>query len=248
MDAKKSIDYLEQAVYAGKIREEEIDARVFKILQAKEYLQLHQQRLVDEQNLEALVNRPYARALKKRLYSEAITVVNNKSGMIPLALDVSMVVQIGGTKKNAFLQELVKEHPWSVSYLSSKMSSEQARAAAKKTANTVLVPIFDMNKLESKNFGISAGTLEFLKNLQRDGKKIILVLFGSPYSVKLFSCSGHPAAPAIASGDGWEPFDKAQGRQGRRTIILAYEDDPDAQTGAARVLLGSQVATGQSFF
>ena len=243
VDIPKAIDYLVVAVQDGRLSEECIDKKVLKILQAKEYVGLHKKRLVPTKNIEAKVNTAYAQDLKKQLYADAVTLIADERlcesarGQVPWRLNnfnrgecfaeqnvsnhADCIVQIGGKKENVFIKTMVENRHFPLRYIAATLTAEEARqqAAKFKKGDTVVVAIYDMQKLLQKNFGIAPGTVLFVEKLKQRGVKVILVLFGSPYSIKLFS--------------------------DQRPIIVAYEDDPDAQLAAANVLLGKQMARGQ---
>ena len=69
-----------------------------------------------------------------------------------------------------------------------------------------------MNKYAQDRCGLSAFTLSLLDELVERGKNVVLVLFGSPYSLEYFKKVG--------------------------TVVLAYEDDVEVQKAAAKVIAG----------
>lgn len=247
VDVPKTIASIEAAVHAGVLSEDEIDTHVLKVLQAKEALQLAEHRLVPVESVQKIITTEYALNLKKRLYQEAITVVGPSihssrklrtlgvSGKVPARgecfsnlreKNVSnhaglCVVQIGGKKHSAFMHTLCAQRMCMPHYCSASMSKKDAEAAAKKlqACDTIVISVFDMNKFAMKTFGISAGTLALLQQLRQHKKKIVVVLFGSPYSVQLFDAHD--------------------------SLVVAYEDDPDAQEAAAHVVAGTRRAVGQ---
>src|SRR5437016_7837902 len=82
-DLPQAVATIEKAVRDGVISQKELDADVLKILQAKERLQLHKNRIVSEKNLSKKVSTSAARELKKKLYRAAITLVG-ESDLLPL--------------------------------------------------------------------------------------------------------------------------------------------------------------------
>ena len=108
----------------------------------------------------------------------------------------------------------------SIHYLASAPSEESIHQVLKevKNARTVIVSLFGMNKYSRKNFGIADNSLSLIKELQKN-HHVVLTIFGNPYSLKNF---GNESA-----------------------IIVAYEDDPDAQQAAAKVLLGQLAPQGK---
>jgi len=219
VDVPKTIASIEAAVHAGILSEDEIDAHVLKVLQAKEALHLAEHRLVSTESVQKIITTEYALNLKKRLYQEAITVVGpsiHSSRKLRMGF-----VQIGGKKQSSFMHTLCAQRACMPHYCSASMSKNDAESMAKKLQvyDTIVISVFDMNKFAMKNFGISAGTLALLQQLRQLKKKIVVVLFGSPYSVRLFDTHD--------------------------SLVVAYEDDPDAQEAAAHVVAGTRRAIGQ---
>lgn len=218
----EAVKKIEEAVQDGRIPLEDLNKRVLKILTAKEKLNVHHHKPIDKTQLGAQLHTPHAYALKKRLYQEAITLVQNKQNMIPVkALTNTAVLQIGGTPESVFTKIVTGTQPCLSLYLSAHESKDMCDRAAKQleSFDVVIVGIFDMNKFESKQFGLSNNTLDLLHTLKAYGKRIIVTLFGNPYSLKYFK---HEDA-----------------------VIMAYEDDEDAQEAAAQVLFGQIQAKGK---
>ena len=73
-----------------------------------------------------------------------------------------------------------------------------------------------MNKFASQNWGITNETLRFIQQVNEQAKQlqqeVILVLFGSPYSLKLFEV--------------------------QQTIIVAYEEGYEAEMAVAKIING----------
>ena len=84
--------------------------------------------------------------------------------------------------------------------------------------DSVIISLMCINNVEQQQFGLSSTTLELIKQINQI-KKVVLVIFGSPYSLKYF--------------------------EDVPTIIMAYEDDPDAQEAAAKIITGELTARGK---
>jgi beta-N-acetylhexosaminidase len=233
LDVPKAVACFKQALADGRISMQELDARVLKILRAKEwvYMQHNQQEptLTPDQ-----LHTTVAYALKKQLYQEAITLARNQNAIIPLSANTTSIayLQIGGQQESQFKQTLQKTLAVSAHYISSTPNNKELEVVDNQlaNANTVIIALFDiiafrpMNKrLEETsttiNYGIADSTRDYIQQLQQQGKTVILVLFGTPYSMRLF-----PAMP---------------------TVIVAYENDDDAQEAAAEVVVGMRKATGK---
>lgn len=235
IDLEKAILTLHNAVLEGNLPESEIDEHVLKILQAKEQVKLNSQRELPSEDLFS----KDALKLKEKLFKEAITLVHEKESLPLSRFKKYAFVQIGRDVIMKDALELVyapyeeqkpKKLPPFISCLQKnlkghaffipKASDEEFLAEVLKKLNEfdeIIVGVFEMNKYAQKNYGITPSTLSFFKKMAP--KKVHICLFGSPYSLKYF--------------------------KDQETILMAYENDEDAQEGAAEILLGKRQATGQ---
>lgn len=221
VNVPEAVILIEQALATKQLSYEELDAHVLKILQAKQQQALQDNRFIEKETALQNLTTAYSYALKKKLYRAALTLVHNKNNILPLTPHIlnGALLQIGGSKNSMFEQSL--------GYLGLKNFYLNAQSSPTDTTNTleqlapyktIIVGVFDMNKFASKNYGLSQETRTLITHLSDRKKTVILALFGSPYSLKF--------------------FDKQD------AIIMAYEDDPDAQEAAADVITGKLTASG----
>lgn len=208
-----------QAVRDGIIKEEQIEGSALKILRAKQQVGLD---AYQEQPLplSEQFHVQDAYQLKGQLFNEAITVVRDTHNLLPLTVNDSTVVVFIEEEKTA-LHKRADATPVKVLSFSPDARGDILGEIQEelKDYETVVICVFGMNKYAQKQFGISRATRTFVDQLLDDGKKVVLVLFGSPYAVSLFDGVG--------------------------TMLVAYEPDIDAQFAAARVLRGKMEAVGQ---
>lgn len=242
-DVPLALAKIEQAVRSGTVSEKDIDQHVLRILRAKEQLGLHKkqhmQTIVSPEQLNTLP----ALELKKKLFAHAITLVKN-DGILPLKTSERIAVVTVGTPTQ-FSKSPGKLHDTTLLqqlhtlsnvltdnfYVPMNCSVEEAESLRKKLLNytIVLYAVYSMNYCAQQEFGISPQILQLIRaNREPSGsaqrhpfskKKNILALFASPYSLKHF---GDEAA-----------------------IVMAYEDDEDAQAAAARAILGLENPSGK---
>lgn len=218
VDVPSTVEAIEKALADGSFTHKELDQRVLKILTAKEKLMLHSNRMVEEQEARARLVTEHALALKKDAYQKAITHLGTKS-LVPIN-ESAAVVQVGGYLPSIFEQTLRRHISVPMYHLSSEPHDEAITFIEQKLSQkeTVYCALFGMNNKNSENYGLNEKLLQFIENLQQANKKIVLVLFGTPYALELFNKD--------------------------QESIIAYEDDADAQEAAAHVLLGIQAAQG----
>lgn len=218
----RAFELIEKALDQGAISESELDVRVLKILEAKEELMLHKNRFINISEALQALNTSEAQELKKRLYHAALTLVKNDKRILPLT-DTSKLCAVIVEKDAScpFAQTLKSQGSFPLySGLSEQLQDVLSQIKGDyATKDTVIVALFGMNKFAQQNYGIAQETREFIKNLSSLGKKVILVLFGTPYGLTFF--------------------------EDENSILIAYEDDKDAQEGAVRVLFGSLIPQGK---
>lgn len=220
----KAKEMIKKAIESGEVTQGELDRAVLKILIAKEWLGLNQERTVPSLADASPINTPEATVLRKSLYQNAITLLNNENKLVPITrLEERTIahVQVGGPDQGPFYQTLRKYGQVDYFYLASVSNANSRAAVLKKLKpyNTVIVSVQDMSKYAGRNFGISQGTREFITGVNKlEGTETLLTLFGSPYSLKF--------------------FDKED------AIVVAYESSDDAQVAAAEAIFGAISITG----
>lgn len=206
VDVPNAVRLIKQALQDGRLTERELDVHVEKVIAAKK-------RVINSKIVEyrrSNFHSPQAHALKKQLYTDAVTLVRNQEAVLPLSSTSSTAcITIGGVEKNSFASTLNNYQALPEIHVPASLDQVELKNLFREIQDyeTIIVALYEMNKFASKNYGIADSTLTLLRHLAHVGKKIILVVFGNPYSLQFFS-----TIP---------------------TIIMAYEDDSDAQEAAA---------------
>ncbi|MBI2386475.1 MAG: glycoside hydrolase family 3 C-terminal domain-containing protein [Elusimicrobia bacterium] len=228
-----------EAVRSGRLPEAELDQRVLRILRAKEALGLDRERLVPAENLSDKLMTAGAMKLKKDLYRKALTLVRNDGDFLPLRLGRKIAhVQIGAPPRlrglhnrfpwffrrsayTPFAKALAERIPFSAFYASSRPTPDETRRMIERLSgyDAVIVSIQGMTRKAAEGYGLTAEGLDMLARVRASRKPTALVVFGNPYSLAL-------AGPQTA-------------------VLVAYEDDPEAQAGAAEVVSGALKAEGR---
>lgn len=235
-DYKTSIEAIISAVQTQRIDPKILDEHVLKILQTKEKLHLHQDRSFKKTDLFSFK----AQNLKKRLYQEAITAIEWTKNAIPLPKNHRIAfVQVGhdvsmkealerarteynhstDTAKPPLFIALNSERQMDYFFLSKKCSDKELQKLQEELQkySEIVFGFYEMHKFAKSNFGLSHSSLELLKSL--NDKSTAICVFGSPYSLQYF--------------------------QGEKILLMAYENDPEAQIGCALILLGKKEPTGR---
>jgi Beta-glucosidase-related glycosidases len=222
LDVPGAIARIEQAIHDGLVSQKDLDNRVLKILQAKAWVRDQQkERNKDITDVHSFLTRPEAYTLQKKLYRNAITVVKD-ANILPLhkdAIAASCMIQIGTMPENALSAAWAKVggtvHTCMAALSDTAMNT---CLTASERVKTVIIGVGEMNKFVTQKYGIADNTRALVTQLKRMGKKVVVILFGTPYSVSYFKDAD--------------------------TIIVAYEDVAVAQEVAVDVVLGTLHAPG----
>lgn len=228
-DVDVALDAITAAVKRGEISENRIAESVRKILRAKRWLGLDQDRFVDVEKVFEVVNSREHRLLAKEIARKSITVLGNKKGLLPLAgfrgkkiLDLVAADDEDPSNGRQFHGELVQRlggvdfalvdpRSDSLDYVSALEKSLQA--------DLVVAQLHFYTRSGKMTGFIPDKIAALLNEIIRRGKPIVGISFGNPYIVSDF--------PAID------------------VYVCAYSGTPVDIEATAEVLFGEQPATGK---
>lgn len=203
------------------ITEELINRKVRKILAAKYWLGLNKYEPVKLDGIDADINSEEAKFLKFKLVENAITVAKDSALIIPvLNLQKRIAnVSIGSSKPTTFSTTLDKYTEVDHFFIPKDESliTFNATLAKLKDYHLVIIDIQDMSRFAAKNFGLTANSISFLKQVNKQNQTILTVL-GSPYSLKYF--------------------------QDFNTVLVGYNEEEEAESIAAQTIFGARGAEG----
>ncbi|GAB2549279.1 glycoside hydrolase family 3 N-terminal domain-containing protein [Rufibacter soli] len=195
-DVPKAMQSIKLAIAAGQITEQEIELRVRKMLHAKFWAGLNQYTPIDLTNLSSDLSRPGSKVLQQQLYEQAVTVVANKNNLLPFRmLDTTSFasLSIGAGSHNMFTQTLDKYTSFKKFAITSRAAPDSVYRNLKRDlagSDVVVVSLHNLNNNPGNNFNLSGNALGFIKELQRDStKKVVVVVMGNAYSLKNFESS-----------------------------------------------------------
>jgi len=207
---------LKKAYKDGTLSIDELNKSVRKILATKYDLGLNQLVLPDPAYAEKMAFDPNAIGVKYKLIEGAITVVQNKSALIPIVNVMkpkTATLAIGSTEPTRFQERLdsyLQLDHYNVSH-SLKETDVPSLLKELQPYDRVIISIHNMTNKTAGNFGLTKDELALIQNVNRM-KDVILVVFGSPYSLKYFENIDH--------------------------LIMAYEDQPVIEDITAQGLMG----------
>jgi beta-glucosidase-like glycosyl hydrolase/CubicO group peptidase (beta-lactamase class C family) len=220
---KAGIESIKKGILDGTIPRERLDNSVKRILRAKYTLGLNSWKPLDQNNVETDINDNNSIALKEKLIENAITLASDEDEIVPIRKlnDMKFSSISVGTKFKTPMQTQLDFYVTTKHNQLPRLSSTRERQQIGdkvKDSDYVIVGIHDMSKYASKDFGLNLENIAFLKELEKD-KKLIIILFGSPYSLKFF-----------------DDFSN---------VIVAYEDDEISQNLAAQSIFGAFTIKGR---
>ncbi len=189
-DVLAAITTIEKYLAEGTIDTAQIDASVKRVLSAKYKVGLPTFIPLSLEGIYKDLHRPSALANRAQLIKEAITLVKNEKNFLPIKrIDTLSLasLSIGAEYITPFQKRLISYGKIASFQVGKEISPEQQNTLLSKlsTKECVIVGLHDMNAFSAKNFGFTQSELSFLKRLN-EKTKLILVVFGSPYSLVHF--------------------------------------------------------------
>lgn len=219
-----AIKKIQKAIKDKDITQEEIDLRVKKILKGKFFVGLNQSKFVDLNRLYQDLHSSSSRILLEDLYKKAITLVNNKDSLLPVKyLDTTSFASVAiGEKEGNTFQEMLSNYASFTHFTLDKNPEEGTYSALLEKLQdyeVVVVGLHGMSMYNNTHYGLSDNAKRFLARLKSANKKVILTVFGNPYSLKFFSDFPH--------------------------LICAYEDNRVTQKIVPEIIFGAQPVNGK---
>jgi beta-glucosidase-like glycosyl hydrolase/CubicO group peptidase (beta-lactamase class C family) len=218
-DVVVGIAAIKKAIADSTLTMKMIEQKVKKLLQAKYFVGLNKYKPIETKNLYQDLNTPQAKALREKLYQQAVTIVKNENNLLPFVKIDNIKfasVAIGANKFNDF-QRILSKYAKFDNHLIGKNESESnfnKIAEKAKKADVIIVSLHNVDVHKPKtDFGISENSKKFIEDLEKTGKKIIVVHFGNAYGLKYFENSKY--------------------------LVCAYEDDNMMRKAVPQVLFGA---------
>ncbi len=219
---KAAFEKIRKALQERKLKPEELDRRVRKILKHKYLIGItdKSKTFVPLQNVVKDLQNPRAQILRQTLYKQAVTVVRNPHNLLPF-VDLTnknfASIVIGTAKDNDFQKTLSKyaffEHHALPKNAPENECSRLADRLWKK--EVVIIGIHALQDKEHANrYGISPQISQMIEKLN-GLTKVVVVVFGNPYSLKYVEKADY--------------------------LVAAYEDNATVQQAVPQVLFGASI-------
>ncbi|MDR2765374.1 MAG: serine hydrolase [Tannerella sp.] len=214
---EKELEAVRKAIQDRVLTRESIYAKCRKILQYKYITGLNRYRPIELKGLYGRLNTSYAAWLAAKLNAEAITVLKNDDGFLPLKqLDKRKIalLSVGDAPGDKF-PEMLNSYKPLVSY---RITKETKEADIRKIAG-------ELEAYDVLVCGIYPGRIRMPQAIRRsmEKKQTVCVFFTLPYF-----CMEYRDLLDVAGG-----------------VVMAYENTRDAQSYAAQVVFGGIPARGK---
>lgn len=178
--------YLEDS----RLNEVVLDEKVRRVLRMKYRLGLTQFITLPTGNLREDLNSGEAQALREELIAHALTLVRNGESLVPINRVGEMKIgalALGSTARTHFQQRLLDYAPVTNWRLGTNPSSSEINMLLERAAqqDLLIVSLHGMSRSAKDNYGVSESNLALIRQLAQR-QRIILVVFGYPYSLQLF--------------------------------------------------------------
>ncbi len=239
-DVEKTIAGIKAAIENGILNLDEVNAKCRKVLAAKYRVGLNQLSLVSSVNLMSDLNNPQAELVKRKMIEASLTLLENKSDIIPLqGLDTLKIacLAVGRTKATPFQRMLSKYTKTDNFFLPEQFTEEDLSEIKMKLEGYNLV-IAGIHLYESKRrHSMQVGNMQKIKpqrpyGLTDETENLLNYLGAEKKSVEVFFSSPYALAEV-------QQFSRPAG------LIMAYQNDSLVQELSAQMIFGGISASGE---
>ncbi|HQZ43267.1 MAG TPA: glycoside hydrolase family 3 N-terminal domain-containing protein, partial [Flavobacteriales bacterium] len=225
-DPVKAIERIKLAVDSGEIARSLIDTKCLKILRAKEWAGLAKMKPIATKNLQEDLNPVSAQLLRRELYANAITVLNDHNNILPIgkldSLKIASVV-IGDSVGNPFQIGLQRYADVKIFRCNKAMRPDSIQALLRKLEqfDRVIVSVHNTTWRLNKDFGVPKSSMDIIREIAAK-KPTIFALFANPYTLT-----------------------RAYGSNYMASVLVAYEETEETQDLMSQVIFGGMGANGK---
>ena len=227
-DAEEAIEAIERAVKNGEISEKRIDESVKKILDAKQRLNLHKNRLTDIEKIGDIVSSPENIEIADEIAARAIAAVKDEKRLLPMnpserrRIFGLVLTPVTETASSApFIDAFRERFPNAQTELASSRIPESQLTAIEKAIDAAdIIVLATFTRLATgRNIGIPDSHQSIIKKLASQKKPVVWICLGSPYLLR------------IAPGMG--------------TILCTFSYSENSQKAAVKALTGDFRVSGK---
>ena len=226
-DFSRAYNGVARAVKSGRISSQRLDQSVRRVLEAKMWVGLGQQRLVNVEAISDVVGTPKAEAIADSMFRDAVTLLRNEGHVLPLKKNARVHIVSITDEPDFFVSEALSDVVRSS--VQSATTSRLWNGSGKETVDQIVAQLRNADvivlgvyvsigawKGENK---FSADLQDFFKILSHIRKPVVTVAFGDPYVLG-----------KMPLGDG---------------MVAAYAGLRKSEEAVGRALVGSAEVTGK---
>lgn len=189
-DLALAVKKTKDAISKGQLSWKELEPRVKKILRAKFKLGLNDYKAVSTENVLSDINNADAHTLYEKIIESALTLTDNPENLIPIRKIRGQKIaslSIGTGRKTAFQIELDKYGINTHYQVGSSVTGANYNRLmnALKGQEIVLIGMHRIGRFPETNYDLTPSARKFINDLSKH-TKVILTVFGNPYSLKFF--------------------------------------------------------------
>ncbi|HEY3250036.1 MAG TPA: glycoside hydrolase family 3 N-terminal domain-containing protein [Ignavibacteria bacterium] len=206
LDERTSIDAIVNAVQSGRINVERINRSAEKILKAKEWLGLFNNKYVNDADVYKAIDYDNANRIALDIAKESITLVKDDYNFMPVK-DVNkktLILSLSDGKDNLNTASFTKKFSErfsgaAVLEITTDIENIQALVSSALPYENIIIGVFAKVKYGTGKISILPTHSEFLKQLSVKKNSFTVISYGNPYLLKEF-----PSVPSYicAYGDG----------------------------------------------
>lgn len=186
LDPVGTVDAIEQAVTSGRISEERINRSVEKIMKAKEWLGLFNNKMVAEADVWKSMNTPNAQQIAQQIADESITLVKDEKSVLPLdpvKKTALIVISEGGESDNvAYLGLHAGEYLKNYDFI----KSNELDIKSLGNYENVIIAVYAKVRYGTGKISISPENVSLIQNINSTNPNAVVLALGSPYLLKEF--------------------------------------------------------------
>ncbi|MCB9034254.1 MAG: serine hydrolase [Chitinophagales bacterium] len=190
-DVDQAVKGIKEAVNKGVISQDIINQKVKKILMAKYWLGLNKPyQAINTTSIVQEINTPFAASLNEKLIENTITVAKDEQQLIPIVNVQQKIAHVafGKGEQNTFGNRLNSYTNISHFYIDKESDKASMNKIIDELKNytLIIISVDDMSRYASKNFGLTTNEINAINQINKENKKVILALMGTPYALEKF--------------------------------------------------------------
>jgi beta-N-acetylhexosaminidase len=224
-DVPRAIAHLKREIRRGNISQDMIDLRCRRILAMKHWAGLNDYRPVSVAGLVKDLNTKDGELLHRELIEKAITLVENNQSLLPLqridTLNMASLV-FSRQDSNAFMRTLSLYKEMDQFQLTRETGFQEMMNVVNRLIayDLVIIGVHDTDMRVTRQFGITPLITDVVRRIS-EHTRVVLTVFGSPYSLSYFD-----HLPGLSA------------------ILISYEDNAFTQSYSAQLIFGGIPASG----